>query len=161
MIWDNRNLPMNPEFGWFLHFDPSFHSWLHTTYMASNPMQIVSLCLCMYCTLNLQRLFQLKNCHSFMAVSRKWHVLYLNLNCSFIFTEDHAIGLSTFTVMAGLGGNYLFYFTIVMTWIKKKVLMSIFVFYSEFCKIFRICLYILIFFQARWGTPWELSIGAH
>ena len=33
----------------------------------------------------------------------------------YFLPEDHAIGLSTFTVMAGLGGNYLFYFTIVMT----------------------------------------------
>ena len=29
----------------------------------------------------------------------------------YFLPEDHAIGLSTFTVMAGLGGNYLFYFT--------------------------------------------------
>jgi len=48
----------------------------------------------------------------------------------YFLPEDHAIGLSTFTVMAGLGGNYLFYFTIVMTWTKKSFNEYIFLFFT-------------------------------
>ena len=110
---------MNPEFGRFLHFDPSFHSWLHTTYMASNPMQIVSLCYvfvyCMYFkstkALSIEKL-------SLFYGSKSEMTCPIVVEFEFLFyflPEDHAIGLSTFTVMAGLGGNYLFYFTIVMT----------------------------------------------